>query len=118
MPRVKSGTITKRRHKKILDSVKGHRLARSKHYKVAKEDYLHQGQYAYHGRRLKKRDFRRLWITRITSSLESLDNAPNYSVFMKLLKDNRIEINRKMLSEIAIHDIQDFKTIVDKVWGK
>lgn len=116
MSRIKSGTTTHKRHKKILNQVKGHRLARSKHLKVAKEQVLHQGQYAYAGRRLRKRDFRRLWISRITASLASLHKAPSYSVFIKLLKDKHISLNRKMLSEISLNDPDGFQTIVQQVW--
>jgi large subunit ribosomal protein L20 len=84
--RIKTGTVRKQHHKKVLDSVKGHRLARSKHYKVAKEDALHAGQYAFVGRKNRKRDFRRLWITRISAGLSQIENGPSYSIFNESIK--------------------------------
>lgn len=116
--RVKTGTTTHQRHHKVLKSVRGHRLVRSKHYKAAHEDYLHAGQYAYAGRRLKKRDFRRLWIQRINAGLSQIDKAPSYSVFMNLMKTHNIAIDRKMLSELATNQPESFQAIVAKVYGK
>lgn len=116
--RVKSSTVTKRRHKAILNQAKGSRLSRSRHLKAAKEQVLHAGQYAYAGRRLRKRDFRRLWITRINAGLKQIDQGPSYSVFINLLGKAKIDLNRKMLSEIATNDPDTFKAIVSKVYGK
>lgn len=117
MARVKTGPTRRRRHKKVLKSTKGHRLSRSRHYKAAKEDQLHADQYAHIGRRLKKRDFRRLWILRINAGLSSIDNHPSYSVFINLLKQNNIQLNRKMLSELAVNDLEMFQKLVHKVYG-
>lgn len=111
--RAKTGTVRKRRHKKILKQAKGYRMTRSRLYKVAKEAVLHAGQYAYHGRKLRKRDFRRLWIQRINAALSETDLS--YSRFIKKLKDNQIELNRKILAELAVNHPEVFFKIVDKV---
>lgn len=116
--RVKTGSHRKQRHNKVLKQAKGFRLARGRHYKVAHESVMHAGQHAYIGRKLRKRDLRRLWITRINAGLSQIDNAPSYSVFIKLLKDNQINLNRKMLSEIATLDHDSFKAIVTQVYTK
>lgn len=118
MPRVKSGPARHARHKKVLDAAKGYQAARHKRYKTAHEAVMHAGQYAYVGRRLKKRDFRRLWIQRITAGLKTTEIPVSYSVFIKLLSDNHIELDRKMLSELAFNDLPTFKSIVAKVYGK
>lgn len=111
--RVKTGTVRKDRHKKVLKLAKGFWMTRHKRYKVANEAVMHAGQYAYNGRRIRRRDLRRLWITRINAALGQLNIK--YSVFIKKLKDNKVELNRKILSEIAIHDPDTFKSIVDSV---
>lgn len=116
--RVKSSTVTRRRHKKFLKAAKGSRLSRSRHLKAAKEQMLHAGQYAYAGRRLRKRDFRRLWISRINAALSAKAENPSYSVFINLLSKSQVIINRKMLAEIAVTDPEAFQAIVDKVYGK
>lgn len=118
MPRVKTGPAKHQRHVKVLKATKGYLAARRKRYKVAHEAMMHAGRYAYVGRRLKKRDFRTLWIQRINAGLESVDPKLSYSVFMKLLSDHKIELNRKMLAELAIQDAEAFKTLVQKVYGK
>jgi large subunit ribosomal protein L20 len=118
MPRVKTGPAKHARHKKVLDAAKGYQHARHKRYKVAHEAVMHAGRYAYVGRRLKKRDFRSLWIERINAGLKTIDENLSYSTFIKLLADNKIELNRKMLAEIAVNDAEAFKTIVTKVYGK
>jgi large subunit ribosomal protein L20 len=118
MARVKTGPYRKRRHQKVLKQAKGFRLARGRHYKVANETVMHAGQHAYIGRKLRKRDFRKLWIQRINAGLSQIDNAPNYSTFMHLLKENNITLNRKMLSEIALNDQETFNKIVAQVYGK
>jgi large subunit ribosomal protein L20 len=118
MPRVKTGPTKHARHKKVLDAAKGYLHARRKRYKTAHEAVMHAGQYAYVGRRLKKRDFRRLWIQRITAGLKTTEMPISYSVFIKLLADNHIELNRKMLAELAVNDFASFKTLVSKVYGK
>ena len=116
--RVKTGTVRKAGHKKVLKAAKGFWMTRHKKYKVAHEAVMHAGQYAYVGRRLKKRDFRRLWIQRITAGLKSTEIPVSYSVFIKLMSDNHIELDRKMLAELAFTDLPSFKTIVAKVYGK
>jgi large subunit ribosomal protein L20 len=118
MPRVKTGPTKHARHKKVLSAAKGFQHSRHKRYKVAHEAVMHAGRYAYIGRRLKKRDFRKLWIGRINAGLETIDAKLSYSTFIKLLADHKIELNRKMLSEIAVNDAVSFKTIVDKVYGR
>jgi large subunit ribosomal protein L20 len=118
MARVKTGATRRRRHKKILKAAKGYRLARGRHVRKARETALHAGQYAFVGRKLKKRDFRRLWIQRINAGLSQIENAPSYSSFINLLKQNRIELNRKILSELAVNDLDAFKVIVTKVYGQ
>ena len=116
--RVKTGVTRRRRHKKVLKATKGYRMARGKRYKAAHEAFLHAGQHAYVGRRLRKRDFRRLWISRISAGLMNMENGPSYSVFMNLLKQKNIVINRKMLSEMVTNDIEGFTSLVNQVYGK
>jgi len=106
--RVKS--VSARRHRKMLAQAKGYRQARSSRIQVAKEAILHAGAYAYHGRKLKKRDLRSLWITRISASVKAV--GVSYSRFMAGLKKEKIEIDRKILSEIAVTDAEAFKKIV------
>jgi len=118
MPRIKAGVTTHRRHKKVLEAAKGFKHARHKRFKVANEAVMHAGRYAYVGRRLKKRDFRKLWISRINAGLETIEPKLSYSVFIKLLSDHKIELNRKMLAELAIQDMDGFKAVVSKVYGK
>lgn len=113
MARVKGALATRKRRKKILKLAKGYWGAKSKHFKMAKEAVMKSDNYAYIGRRQKKRDFRRLWITRISAACRM--NDINYSTFMNGLKKAGIELNRKMLSEIAISDEKAFKSLVDKV---
>ncbi len=111
--RAKTGTTRKKRHKKILKQTKGYRMTRSRLYKVAKEAVLHAGQYAYAGRKLRKRDFRRLWIQRINAALSTTDLT--YSRFIKKLKDSKVELNRKILANLAVNQPEVFFKIVDKV---
>ncbi len=113
MARVKGALATRKRRKKILKLAKGYWGAKSKHFKMAKEAVMKSGNYAYIGRRQKKRDFRRLWITRISAACRL--NGITYSVFINGLKKANINLNRKMLSEIAIADENAFKEIVNKV---
>jgi large subunit ribosomal protein L20 len=116
--RIKAGTTTHKRHKEVLDAVKGHRLSRSRHYKAAHEEYMHAEQYAYEGRKLRKRDFRRLWIQRINAGLSQIDNGPSYSVFVNLMKQKQVLLNRKTLAYLATNEFDTFKTVVAKVWGE
>ena len=112
MARVKGALATRTRRKKVLKLAKGYWGAKSKHFKMAKEAVMKSGNYAYIGRRQKKRDFRRLWITRISAACKM--NGINYSSFMNGLKKAGIELNRKMLSEIAISDAAGFTALVEK----
>jgi large subunit ribosomal protein L20 len=112
MARVKGALATRKRRKKILKLAKGYWGAKSKHFKMAKEAVMKSGNYAYIGRKQKKRDFRRLWITRISSGCKA--NGINYSTFMNGLKKAGITLNRKMLSEIAIADAEAFTALVEK----
>ena len=110
--RVKSGVVTHRRRKKILRAAKGFRGARSKLFKTAKETLLRAGAFAYRDRRRKKRDFRKLWIQRINAGTRA--HGMMYSRFIDGLKKSGVEINRKMLSDMAIHDPDSFKQLVEK----
>ena len=102
MARVKGAMMTRKRRNKILKLAKGYWGAKSKHYKMANEQVMKSLQYAYVGRRLKKRDFRQLWIARINAACKL--NGMNYSTFMHGLKLANVEINRKMLAELAVND--------------
>ncbi|GIK83571.1 MAG: 50S ribosomal protein L20 [Patescibacteria group bacterium] len=112
MTRVKTGITRRKRHKKVLDSNKGFRGANSRLYKRAHEAYMHAGMYAYIGRRLRKRDMRKLWIIRINAALTELGEGLKYSRFINALKKANISIDRKMLAEIAVSDFRTFKDIV------
>lgn len=112
MARVKRGTISRKRHKKLLDLTKGYRGTKSKLVKVAQEAALHAGAYAYHGRKLRKRDFRALWIIRIGEAVKK--EGVSYSVFINNLKKAQIQLDRKVLSEILLNDPETFKKIVEK----
>ncbi|MBQ5382000.1 MAG: 50S ribosomal protein L20 [Ruminococcus sp.] len=111
MARVKGALATRKRRKKTLKLAKGYWGARSKHFKMAKEAVMKSGNYAYIGRRQRKRDFRRLWITRISAACKF--NGINYSQFMNGLKKAGVTLNRKMLSEIAISDPTAFTSLVE-----
>ena len=115
MPRVKTGTTRKARHNKVLKLTKGFRGTNNRLYKRANEALLHAGVYAYIGRKLRKRDMRRLWIVRITAAIKQVDPTMQYSRFMKQLKDAEVSVNRKMLSELAINDFSAFKQLVESV---
>ncbi|MCZ6667431.1 MAG: 50S ribosomal protein L20 [Gammaproteobacteria bacterium] len=112
MPRIKRGVVAHARHKKILDKAKGYRGARSKILRVAKQAVTKAGQYAYRDRRQRKRQFRALWIARINAGAR--ENGMSYSVFMNGLKKASIEIDRKVLSDIAIFDKPAFATLIEK----
>ena len=111
MTRVKSGVQTKRRHKKILKEASGYFGSKHRLYKSAKEQLMHSSVYAYRDRRQKKREFRKLWITRINAACRM--NDISYSKFIDGLNKAGIEVNRKMLSEIAINDMDAFKELVE-----
>ncbi|MBQ4096092.1 MAG: 50S ribosomal protein L20 [Oscillospiraceae bacterium] len=112
MARVKGAMMTRKRRNKVLKLAKGYFGAKSKHFKMAKQAVMKSGQYAYIGRKQKKRDFRALWITRISAACKL--NGINYSTFMNGVKKAGITLNRKMLSEIAINDAAGFTAIVEK----
>ena len=112
MARVKGAMMTRKRRNKTLKLAKGYYGAKSKHFKMAKQQVMKSGNYAYIGRKQKKRDFRRLWITRISAACKM--NGTNYSSFMNGLKKAGITLNRKMLSEIAISDPKAFTSLVEQ----
>ena len=112
MARIKGATMTRKRRKKVLKLAKGYFGAKSRLFKTAKEAVMKSGQYAYIGRKQKKRNFRSRWITRISAGCKM--NGINYSTFMNGLKKAGITLNRKMLSEIAISDPAAFTSLVEK----
>ena len=112
MARVKGAMMTRKRRNKILKMAKGYWGAKSKHFKMANQAVMKSGVYAYTGRKLKKRDFRQLWITRINAACKM--NGMNYSTFMNGLKKAGISLNRKMLAEIAVSDAAAFTALVEK----
>ena len=111
MARVKTGIITRARHKKVLKAAKGYFGAKSVRFRMANQAVMKSLNYAYIGRRLKKRDFRQLWIARINAATRL--NGMSYSKFISGLKKSGVNINRKMLSEIAIADPEGFKNLVE-----
>lgn len=113
MPRVKRGVTARARHKKVIDAAKGYRGRRGNVFRIAKEAVMRAGQYAYRDRRNKKRVFRALWITRINAGVREL--GLTYSVFMNGLQKLSIEIDRKVLSDMAINDKPAFAAIVNQV---
>ncbi len=112
MARAKGATMTRKRRNKVLKAAKGYWGAKSKHFKVAKEAVMKSGNYAFAGRKMKKRDFRSLWIMRISAQAKVC--GLNYSRFMNGLKKAGIELNRKMLSELAVSDKEAFAALVEK----
>ena len=112
MARVKGAMMTRKRRKKVLKLAKGYFGAKSRLFRVAKEAVMKSGQYSYIGRKQKKRNFRQLWITRISAGCRA--NGVNYSTFMNGLKKAGVELNRKMLSEIAIADPAAFTALVER----
>lgn len=116
MARVKGAMMTRKRRNKILKLAKGYWGAKSKHFKMANEQVMKSLKYAYVGRRLKKRDFRQLWIARINAGCKM--NGMNYSTFMNGLKKADISINRKMLSELAINDKAAFTQLTELAKSK
>ena len=111
MARIKGATMTRKRRNKVLKLAKGYYGSKSRLFKTAKQAVMKSGQYAYIGRKQKKRDFRRLWITRISAACKM--NGMNYSTFMHGLKLAGVDMNRKMLSETAIHDPAAFTALCD-----
>ncbi|MBQ2697007.1 MAG: 50S ribosomal protein L20 [Clostridia bacterium] len=112
MARVKGALNTRKRHKRVLKLAKGYRGGKSKLFRTAKQAVMKSLSYAYVGRKQKKRDFRRLWIARISAQAKM--NGMNYSTFMNGLKKAGIEMNRKMLAEIAVSDKEAFASLVAK----
>ena len=112
MARIKGAMMTRKRRNKVLKAAKGYWGAKSKHFKMAKQAVLKSGNYAFAGRKMKKRDFRSLWITRISAAAKA--NGMNYSTFMHGLKKSGIDLNRKMLSELAVYDKEAFAALVEK----
>ena len=111
MARVKSPSA--RKHRKVLKQAKGFRQSRRTRIQVASEAVLHAGQYAYHGRKLKKRDLRALWIIRLNNAVR--EHGLTYSKFISKLKISKVELDRKILSDIAVTDPQSFKKIVESL---
>ena len=111
MARVRNGAVTKARHKKVLKQAKGYFGSKHRLYKSAKEQLMHSGQYAFRDRKQKKREFRKLWITRINAACR--ENGISYSRFIEGLNKAGVEVNRKMLSEIAINDPKAFTELVE-----
>ncbi|MBR3837291.1 MAG: 50S ribosomal protein L20 [Clostridia bacterium] len=112
MARIKFAKVTRARRKKVLKAAKGYWGAKSKHFKMAKQAVMKSGNYAFVGRKQKKRDFRKLWITRISAQAKVC--GMNYSTFMNGLKKAGIELNRKMLAELAVNDKEAFAALVEK----
>ena len=112
MARIKGALMTRKRRKKVLKLAKGYFGAKSKLFKTAKEAVMKSGQYAYIGRRQRKRDFRRLWIARINAAAKL--NGMNYSTFMNGLKKAGVTLNRKMLAELAVSDAAAFTALVEQ----
>ena len=110
MARVKTAKITRKKHKKVLKMAKGYYGAKSIRFRMAKQAVMKSGQYAYVGRKLKKRDFRRLWIARINAAARA--NGVNYSTLINGMKKNEINVNRKMLAEMAVSDPAAFAELV------
>jgi large subunit ribosomal protein L20 len=112
MPRVKRGTMTRKRHSKIMKLASGYWGGKSRLFKTAKEQVMHSGQYAYRDRRVRKRDFRRLWITRISAACRA--EGLTYSRFIEALKKAGIELDRKVLADMAVADAPSFSALVER----
>src|SRR5579864_8056585 len=116
MPRVKRGVAARARHKKVLNQAKGYYGARSRVYRVAKQAVIKAAQYAYRGRRLKKRDFRALWIVRINAAAREC--GLSYSSFMHGLKKAEVTVDRKVLADLAVRDKAAFFVLADQAKAK
>ena len=112
MASIKGAMMTRKRRKKVLKAAQGYWGAKSKHFKMAKQAVMKSGNYAFAGRKMKKRDFRRLWLTRI--SAQAKVNGMNYSTFMHGLKNAGIDLNRKMLADLAVSDKEAFAELAAK----
>lgn len=115
MSRVKKGLAAKKHRKYLLERAKGYLNGGSKKFRTAKERLLKAESNAYKGRKLRKRSFRSLWITRINGALDQIGSSINYSTFINLLTKSGSKLNRKSISEIAIKDIDSFKSIVESI---
>jgi len=115
--RVKTGIQRRKRHKKVLKRTKGMRMTRGRLIKRSRQADLRKGQHEYIGRKERKRDIRRLWITRINAALRNIDPKYTYSRFIKALANKKIELNRKSLSDLATNHFQAFKTIAKKAFS-
>ena len=115
--RVKTGFARRKHHKKILKATKGYFLGRGKLFRIAHEAYLHAGEYAFAGKKLKKRNIKTLWINRINAGLKQI-GVLNYSKFIKKLNDSKIILNRKSLANLAYYDFDSFKKVVEKIITK
>lgn len=113
MARIKRGVTSHKKHKKVLGLTKGHRGGRSKNIREAKSSLLHAGQYAYAGRKLRKRDMRRLWIVQLGNAVRA--EGLSYSKFINQLKTKDIKLDRKILADLAVNHPEDFKKIVAEV---
>jgi len=113
MPRVKRGVIASKRRKKVLKATKGYKWRRKSNYRAAKEALIKAGKYAYRDRRNKKRVMRRLWILRLNNALR--EHGLKYSTFIKTLKDQKIELDRKVLSQMAVENPDIFQKFVESV---
>lgn len=113
MARIKRGVTSHRKHKKVLKLTRGHRGGRSKLIREAKSSLLHAGEYAFAGRKLRKRDMRRLWITQMGIALKN--EGLSYSKFIAGLKVKNINLDRKILADLAVNHIEDFKKIISEV---
>ncbi|MBN2100567.1 50S ribosomal protein L20 [Candidatus Dojkabacteria bacterium] len=109
--RVKGGTVTRRRHKKVLKANKGYRMTKSKLYKVAHEAYLHAGQYSYNDRKKRLNDFRRIWISRINAAAR--EHGTTYSKFYHNLREKDVKLNRHVLAELAVIYPETFSQLVE-----
>ena len=116
MSRVKRGVVTRRKHNKIFELAKGYRGSRSRLIRTATAAVLHSDAYAYHGRKRKKRDFRRLWIVRISEAVKA--EGYTYSRFIKAMKDKKIELDRKILASLIVDNRETFSFIVKKAFEK
>ena len=115
MARTKTGVVRRRRHKKILKATKGYYLTRSKLFRRANEAFLKAGEYAFKGRKLKKRDMKKLWIIRLNAALR--EQGTTYSAFIKNLNGSKLQLDRKVLSELAASYPETFTKILEKVRG-
>ncbi len=113
MSRVKRGLTSHAKHKKLLEMTKGYRMTKSRLIRVARQAALHAGEYSHSGRKLKKRDIRSLWISRINQSVQTMDLS--YNQFINALKKSNIPLDRKILADLAVRDPEVFKIVVDKV---